>query len=45
MLFESGLSRKLQNMVKYYGKSESFGKKFRWTKFDAVERVKKLLNE
>jgi len=29
----------LQSWVKYHGKSESFGKEFRWTKFNAVERV------
>jgi len=29
----------LQSWVKYYGKSESFGKEFRWTKFNVVERV------
>jgi len=29
----------LQSWVKYYGKSEGFGKEFRWTKFNAVDRV------
>jgi len=32
--------RNLPSWVKYYGKFESFGKEFRWTKFIAVERVK-----
>ena len=30
----------LQSRVKYYGKIESFRKEFRWTKFNAVERVR-----
>ena len=30
----------LQSWVKYYGKIESFRKEFRWTKFNAVERVR-----
>ena len=30
---------KLQRWVKYDGKFASFGKEFRWTKFNAVERV------
>ena len=36
----------LQSWVKYYGKYkgkyESFGKEFRWTKFNAVERVNSI---
>ena len=32
--------RNLQSWVKYYGKFERFEKEFRWTKFNAVERVK-----
>ena len=31
--------RNLPSWVKYYGKFESLGKEFLWTKFIAVERV------
>jgi len=31
--------KNLQSWVKYHGKSESFGKEFWWTRFNAVERV------
>jgi len=31
--------RNLPSQVKYYGKFESFGKEFRWTKFIAVEKI------
>jgi len=36
------LPENLQSWVKYYGKSESFWREFRWTKFNAVERVSRL---
>jgi len=36
--------RNLIRWVKYYRKSERFGKEFRWTKFKAVERVRYLDN-
>ena len=39
MLFESGPPQKIVKLSKYDGKFASFGKEFRWTKFNAVERV------
>jgi len=35
--------KNLQSSVKYYGKSESFGKEFWWNRFNAVERVRHLV--
>ena len=43
MLFEIGLPRKFAKLSKISWKFGSFGKEFRWTKFNAVEGVS--LNE
>ena len=39
MLFEIGLPRKFAKLSKVLWKFGSFGKEFRWTKFNAVEGV------
>jgi len=39
MLFEIGLPRKFAKWSKILWKFGSFGKEFRWTKFNAVEGV------
>jgi len=39
MLFVFGLPPRFAKLSKSYGKFESFGKEFRWTKFIAVEWV------
>jgi len=40
MLFEIGLPRKFAKLSKILWKFGSFGKEFRWTKFNAVEGVR-----
>jgi len=45
MLFEIGLPRKFAKLSKILWKFGSFGKEFRWTKFNAVEGVRLLLNK
>jgi len=39
MLFEIGLPRKFAKLSKILWKFGSFGKEFRWTKFNAVEGI------
>jgi len=42
MLFEIGLPRKFAKLSKILWKFGSFGKEFRWTKFNAVEGVRNI---